>query len=257
MYNEKAIDKSVIITGSAKRLGRTMADIIAKSGFEVIIHANHSIEDAQLLQKEIIGFGGAAQLLIGNLEDEVFCKEFIARANEIANHKLYGLINNASTFENDSAADFNDDLFQRHMNLNCLIPLKLSRDFANIMGDKKGCIINILDQRVFKPNPYFFSYNISKMALFNATKTMAQTFAPNVRVNGIAPGPSMKNARQSEEDFEKQYKATLLQSQSTPEDIAQGILYLLNAKSITGQIIAIDSGQNLTWQTPDIVGIIE
>lgn len=257
MKKNDEIDKSIVITGSAKRLGRVIAIEIARAGFEVIIHANNSYEDALSLQKEITDFGGVAKILIGDLEEADFCKGFIEEANKIADNKLYGLINNASVFENDSALDFSDDLFQKHMNLNCLIPLKLARDFARLIGDSHGSIINILDQRVLKPNPYFFTYNISKMALFNATKTMAQSFAPNIRVNAIAPGPSMKNVRQSDEDFEKQYKATLLQSQSAPEDIAQGVLYLLNAKSVTGQVIAVDCGQNLTWQTPDIVGIIE
>lgn len=257
MQKKEDISKAIIITGSAKRLGRVIAIEVARAGFEVIIHANNSQEDAIALQEEIIGFGGLAQILIGNLENDDFCKSFIEQASKIAKNRLYGLINNASVFENDSASDFSDDLFQKHMNINCLIPLKLSRDLANLIGENAGCIINILDQRVFKPNPYFFTYNISKMALFNATKTMAQSFAPFIRVNGIAPGPSMKNVRQSDEDFEKQFKATLLQAQSTPEDIAHGVLYLLNAKSVTGQVIAVDCGQNLTWQTPDIVGIIE
>lgn len=248
---------AVLITGCAKRIGRAIALELAQNGFEIIIHANSSLEDAKSLECEIAKFGGASKILICDLENSSEVSNLIEKAVQLCEGRLCALINNASIFENDDAKDFTDSQFNRHMNVNCAVPLQLARDFYKMCKAPNASIINILDQRVLKPNPHFFTYNLSKMALSAATKTMAQSFAPFMRVNAIAPGPTMKNTRQSQEDFEKQFKATLLQIPSAANDIAKAALFLLLTKSITGQIIAIDSGQHLTWQTPDIEGIKE
>jgi NAD(P)-dependent dehydrogenase (short-subunit alcohol dehydrogenase family) len=249
--------KSILITGSAKRIGRIIALYLAKNGYEIIIHANNSIAEANSLANEIKQNSGLAQIIIGDLSDNDFVAKLISQAQNIALNPLFALINNASIFENDSARDFNDAQLQEQMNINLFVPLKLARDFYNILNGQTGHIINILDQRVLKPNPYFFTYNLSKMGLASATKTMAQEFAPNIRVNAIAPGPSIKNIRQSTQDFEKQCQATILGTGSPPQEIAKSVLFILEANSITGQIIAVDGGQHLTWQTPDIEGINE
>ena len=164
------------------------------------------------------------------------------------------LINNASLFENDKLENFTTDSWGRHLRTNLRAPALLSKEFAKNIKGKNNNIINIIDQRVFKLTPYFFSYTISKTGLYTLTKTSAMSLAPNTRVNGIAPGPTIKNKRQSEKHFKKQYMATPLKRQVDVEQICSAVDFFIKNRSITGQVLAIDSGQNLNWQTPDIMG---
>ncbi len=248
---------AVLITGGAKRLGREIARHLAKDGYEIIIQANNSAIDAEALCKEIKDLGGAAISIIGNLEDQSFAHGLIANAAKFAKSPLYGLINNASIFENDDAQNFTKAMWDRHFTINAMVPCQLAQNFANHIGDRAGAIINMLDQRVFRPNPLFFTYSLSKNTLFAATKTMAQAFAPNIRVNAIAPGPSLQNVRQTEADFAAQTQATILKNGSPPIAIAEAARYLLEAEHTTGQTIAVDGGQSLIWLAPDIEGVNE
>ena len=163
------------------------------------------------------------------------------------------LINNASLFENDKLENFTTDSWGRHLRTNLRAPALLSKEFAKNIKGKNNNIINIIDQRVFKLTPYFFSYTISKTGLYTLTKTSAMSLAPNIRVNGIAPGPTIKNKRQTEKHFKKQYMATPLKKQVDVEEICSAVDFFIKNRSITGQVLAIDSGQNLNWQTPDIM----
>ena len=164
------------------------------------------------------------------------------------------LINNASLFENDKLENFKTDSWEKHISTNLRAPALLSKEFSkNIKGGNNN-IINLIDQRVFKLTPYFFSYTISKTGLYTLTKTSAISLAPNIRVNGIAPGPTIKNKRQSEKHFKKQYLATPLKKQVDVEEICNAVDFFIKNRSITGQVLAIDSGQSLNWQTPDILG---
>ena len=164
------------------------------------------------------------------------------------------LINNASLFENDKLENFTTDSWGRHLRTNLRTPALLSKAFAKNVRGKNNNIINIIDQRVFKLTPYFFSYTISKTGLYTLTKTSAMSLAPNIRVNGIAPGPTLKNKRQSEKHFKKQYMATPLKRQVDVEQICNAVDFFIKNRSITGQVISVDSGQSLNWQTPDIMG---
>ena len=164
------------------------------------------------------------------------------------------LINNASLFENDKLENFTTDSWGQHLRTNLRTPALLSKEFAKNVKGKNNNIINIIDQRVFKLTPYFFSYTISKTGLYTLTKTSAMSLAPKIRVNGIAPGPTIKNQRQSEKHFRKQYLATPLKRQVDVEQICNAVDFFIKNISITGQVLAIDSGQNLNWQTPDIMG---
>ena len=163
------------------------------------------------------------------------------------------LINNASLFENDKLENFSSKSWENHISTNLKAPALLSKEFSKNIRGKNNNIINIIDQRVFKLTPYFFSYTISKTGLYTLTKTSAMSLAPNIRVNGIAPGPTIKNKRQSEKHFKKQYLATPLKKQVDVKEICDAVDFFIKNNSITGQILAIDSGQSLNWQTPDIM----
>tara|TARA_B100000401_G_C52350378_1_gene505391 strand:- start:74 stop:595 length:522 start_codon:yes stop_codon:yes gene_type:complete len=167
------------------------------------------------------------------------------------------LINNASVFENDNLENFSEKLFTKHMNINLKAPAILIQNFKKLVKKKEGCIINIIDQRVEKLTPFFFSYTLSKFSLAILTKTSAMKLSPNIRVNGISPGPTLKNKRQSERHFKKQWKSILLRKKVNLDNICSGVKFLIENNNITGEIINIDSGQRLAWQTPDIINTKE
>lgn len=241
------VRKAVLITGAGARVGAFLARGLAKDGWHVCIHYNSSADKAQTLASEIAEFGGFASIVQANLSSAGDTAELISRCNM----PLSALINNASTFANDTAQDFTPEMWDFHRAVNLDAPLRLASDFA-AQAAPGACVINMIDQRVLKPNPQFFTYSLAKAGLYWATKTMAQSFAPNVRVNGIGPGPTLENTVQADGAFEAEAKATLLGEGSPPETILHGVRYLLSASAVTGQMIAIDGGQHLAWQTPDL-----
>ncbi len=240
-------ERNVLITGAGARVGAHLARGLAADGWHVCIHYNRSAGKAQSLADEIIAQGGSASTVRGNLSVPQDVHSLIARCER----PLQALINNASTFAPDKAQDFTTSIYDYHRAVNLDAPLRLSADFA-AQAVPGGCVINMIDQRVLKPNPQFFTYSLAKAGLFWATKTMAQSFAPNVRVNGIGPGPVLENTSQAAGEFEAEAKATLLGKGSPPDTILHGVRYLLSAEAVTGQMIAVDGGQHLVWQTPDL-----
>ncbi|MBN9553213.1 MAG: SDR family oxidoreductase, partial [Alphaproteobacteria bacterium] len=164
---------------------------------------------------------------------------------------LPALVNSASLFENDDWRSASRQSWDAHMETNLRAPFVLSQNFARQVPGK-GAIVNIIDQRVLKPTPQFVSYSLSKAGLYWLTTTLAQALGPAIRVNAVGPGPTMRNARQSEEDFARQRDATILKRGAEPGDVAQAVRYLLEAEAITGQMLAVDGGQHLIWQTPDV-----
>ena len=249
---------AVLVTGGAIRIGEHICRHLANNGYEPIVHANTNIDAAQNLAKELRSKRCNANIVIGNLNNDDFVAGLIEQAQSVARTKLVGLINNASIFEPDLAMNFTQDTWDEHFRINALVPCLLAQNFANVIGERQNCgIVNILDQRIFRPNPLFFTYGLAKSTLAAATKTMAQAFAPHIRVNSIAPGPSLMNSRQTESDFAAQCDATLLQNGSPPSAIAEAVVFLLEARHITGQILAVDGGQSLVWRAPDIEGINE
>jgi NAD(P)-dependent dehydrogenase (short-subunit alcohol dehydrogenase family) len=196
--------------------------------------------------------GSEIYLIRGDLSKETDLNKII----KFAKNKLKYfdcLINNASLFENDKIENFTSDSWGRHLRTNLRTPALLSKIFAKNIKSKNNNIINIIDQRIFKLTPFFFSYTISKTGLYTLTKTSAMSLAPKVRVNGIAPGPTLKNTRQSDKHFKKQYLATPLKKQVDVMEICNAVDFFIKNRSITGQVIAIDSGQSLNWQTPDVI----
>lgn len=251
-------DKTVLITGAGDRLGRALAQAMGDLGYKVIIHANTSYEAAARFANEMSHRGLIAMAIKADLLNAQDVAGLIGRAEELSGGPLYGLINNASIFEDDSAQDFTKTSWDRHFDIHVRAPCELARNLAlSLPIGQAGSVVNIIDQRVFKLTPNFFSYTLSKATLATATKTLAQALAPNVRVNAVAPGPIIRNIRQEEEDFQRQVDATLLKIGSPPDTIVEAVLYLLEARSVTGQVLAVDGGQSLIWQTPDVFGVIE
>ena len=242
----------IIITGGATRIGAAIAKKLSGYNKEIVIHYNKSKIKAENLKKDLQKNGTKVYLVKGNLSNE----KDILKIIKFAKSKLKYfdcLINNASLFENDKIENFSSKSWDTHLKINLKAPALLSKEFSKNIKSGNNNIINIIDQRVFKLTPYFFSYTISKTGLYTLTKTSAMSFAPKIRVNGIAPGPTIKNKRQSEKHFKKQYLSTPLKKQVDVQHVCNAVDFFIKNISITGQVISVDSGQSLNWQTPDIM----
>lgn len=245
--------KVVLVTGAAKRLGRAIALRLADAGWDIAIHYRSSRADAETLAEAIQLKGRRAALISGDLGNESEVQTLIPRALT-ALGSVSALINSASVFEDDRISSATRGSWDRHIDTNLRAPLVLSQSLANHLPEtERGVIVNIIDQVVLSLTPQFLSYTVSKAALWTLTQTMAQALAPRIRVNAVAPGPSLKAAQQSQEDFDRQVRSTLLQRASVPADIAEAVHYLVAAGTVTGQMIAVDSGQHLGWQKCDFI----
>jgi len=246
---------AALITGAAKGIGRRIAERLAGTGYAVVLHSSkRSLADAEAAAAGIFSAGGKACALACELRDPGPLRRLIAEASEIFG-PLVLLVNNAAIFEADDALSFDLERFDDHMRVNLKAPLILSRDFAaQFPAGREGGIVNLIDQRVFRPTPQFFTYRISKSALWAATQTMAQAFAPKcIRVNAVGPGPVSPNFSQGEAGFAQEVRGVPLARAISPDDVADAVLYLAKARNVTGQMIAVDAGQHLSWRTPDVV----
>ena len=234
-------------------MGAAIAKKLSGPGVEMVIHYLKSKSKAEKLKKELSMNKTKVYLVKGDLSKESDVNKIIKFSKSKLKY-FDCLINNASMFENDKLENFTTDSWGKHLRTNLRTPALLSKEFAKNVKGKDNNIINIIDQRVFKLTPYFFSYTISKTGLYTLTKTSAMSLAPNIKVNAIAPGPTIKNKRQSEKHFKKQYLATPLKRQVDVDQICNAVDFFIKNRSITGQVLAVDSGQNLNWQTPDIMG---
>ena len=248
--------RKIIITGGATRIGAAIARKLSGRNIEILIHYNKSKLKAENLKEELQKNGSKIYLVKGDLSRETDVNKIIKFAKSKLKY-FDCLINNASLFENDKLENFSTKSWGKHLRTNLRTPALLSKEFSKNINGRNNNIINIIDQRVFKLTPFFFSYTISKMGLYTLTKTSAMSLAPNIRVNGIAPGPTIKNKRQSIKHFKKQYVATPLKKQVDVIEICNAVDFFIKNSSITGQILAIDSGQSLNWQTPDIMSVKE
>jgi len=244
--------KKIIITGGATRIGKSIALELAGNDKQIIIHYSKSYVAAKRLKLNLENLGSTVYLLKADLNNFEKTQKIISYAFK----KMKGLdclINNASVFENDNLTNFSEKSFLKHININLKAPAILIRDFAKMYRGNQGNVINIIDQRVEKLTPFFFSYTLSKSGLVTLTKTAAMKFAPNIRVNAISPGPTLKNKRQSEKHFRRQWKSTILEKKVDTKNISSAVKFLIKNDNITGQIINVDSGQRLAWKTPDII----
>jgi NAD(P)-dependent dehydrogenase (short-subunit alcohol dehydrogenase family) len=247
--------KAVLITGAAKRLGRAIALDLAAHGWDIALHYNDSETDAHETAAQIQSAGRKVALLKGDLGIENEVAALIPRGTSELG-PILGLVNSASIFQRDEWATVTRESWDRHLAINLRAPFVLAQEFARALpANARGTIVNIIDQRVLKPTPQFLSYSLSKAGLYWLNTTLAQALAPRIRVNAVAPGPTMKNARQSEADFRRQREATILGTGAEPQDICDAVRYLLTASVVTGQMIAVDGGQHLIWQTPDVTAV--
>ena len=243
-----------LITGAPRRIGRVLALTAADAGHDVAVHARALAADVESLIAEIEAKGRRAAPVVGDLSDGATPARLLSEAGSRLG-SLTLLVNSASLFDDDRIDTVTADGFDAHMAANLRAPILLSQAFAaQVPAHDKALIVNILDQRVWKPTPQYFSYAVSKAALWQATQMLAQALAPNIRVNGIGPGPTLPSIHQTEATFAAEAAGVLLQRHAKPEEIAQALRYLMDAGAVTGQMIAVDAGQHLAWLTPDIIG---
>jgi NAD(P)-dependent dehydrogenase (short-subunit alcohol dehydrogenase family) len=242
--------QAALVTGAGKRIGLRIAERLARAGYAVVLHCSPSSQaEAERAAARIAADGGEAAALSADLSLAVAANGLIEEARAIF-APLTLLVSNASIFEDDSPSDFDLDRFDRHIAVNLRAPVALARDFARqAPSGADASIANIIDQRVLNLNPQFFSYTLSKAALWAATQTMAQAFAPKIRVNAVAPGPVFPNKSEGEAGFLREVRGLPLGRPVDPDDIADAVLYLAKARNVTGQMIAVDAGQHLEWRT--------
>jgi NAD(P)-dependent dehydrogenase (short-subunit alcohol dehydrogenase family) len=243
--------RTVLVTGAARRLGRAIAIDLARDGWDVAVHFNSSESDARETAEQIRTEGRRVALLKADLSNEEEAGALIPAAAD-ALGGVNALVNSASIFESDDWSTVSHHSWHRHLAVNLRAPFVLSQAFARALPHEcNGAIVNIIDQRVLKPTPQFLSYSVSKAALYWLNTTLAQALAPRIRVNAVAPGPTLINARQSEASFRRQREATILGSGADPQNVCGAVRYLLSARAVTGEMIAVDGGQHLIWQTAD------
>jgi NAD(P)-dependent dehydrogenase (short-subunit alcohol dehydrogenase family) len=239
---------AALVTGGARRIGRALAQACAEAGFDVAIHVRNPGDDAEAAAGEVRSAGRRAAIMACDLRKE---SALVALVGEVEAElgPVTLLINSASVFEEDAFETLNRATWDLHMETNLRAPLVLSQAFARrLPADREGLIVNILDQRVWRPTPEFFSYSLSKAALWDATRMLAQALAPRVRVNAIGPGPTLQSIHQDPADFAEEARATLMGRPVAPAEVAGALRYLIDAASVTGQMIAVDSGQHLAWR---------
>jgi len=239
-----------LVTGGARRIGRVLALRAAALGYAVAIHHRSAEADANAVKAEIEAAGGRAAVVLADLSMADVAPPLIDAARDAVG-PLSLLVNNASLFEDDRIETLTAASWEAHMAANLRAPVLLAQAFAGQAPDG-ALIVNLLDQRVWRPTPQFFSYSVSKAALWRATRTLAQALAPRIRVNAIGPGPTLPSIHQSEAAFAAEADRVPLKRRATPEEIADALAYLVDAPSVTGQMIAVDAGQHLAWQTPDV-----
>ncbi|WP_309093078.1 SDR family oxidoreductase [Phenylobacterium sp.] len=237
---------AALVTGGARRIGRVLAATAAEAGFDVAIHVRSVDDAAEAAAQDVRARGRRAAILTCDLRKEAAVVALVGEAEaELGPVTL--LVNSASVFEEDSFADFNRASWDLHLETNLRAPLVLAQAFARrLPADREGLIVNILDQRVLNPRPEFFSYSLSKSALWDATRMLAVALAPRIRVNGVGPGPTLPSIHQDAAAFEAEARSTLLGRSVPAGEIGQALRYLIDATSVTGQMIAVDSGQHLS-----------
>ena len=242
---------AVLVTGAAQRLGAAMAWVMAEDGFDVAIHCRGSLADAEALARRIEALGRRAAVVVADLERESEVERVVEEAC-VALGPLAILVNNASTFVLDRLATADRTSWDRHLETNLRAPVVLSQRFVAQLGPAgRGLIVNLLDQRIGNLTPNFLSYSIAKAGLWAATQVLARELAPRVRVNGISPGPVLPAPGTAQARFDELVRATPLGIATTPKEIANALRFIVASPTMTGQVITLDSGQQLGWLTPE------
>tara|TARA_B100000945_G_scaffold71605_1_gene54608 strand:- start:419 stop:1174 length:756 start_codon:yes stop_codon:yes gene_type:complete len=237
--------KAALVTGSAKRIGAAIVDMLAQDGWDVAIHYQKSAKEAKSLVEKVKNYGIEACAIPCDLSSYPETEKLIDRCASLIG-PLSLLINNASMFEYDDIDTFREETWNKTLHTNLRAPIQLARAFYNqLPSDNQGCVINVNDQKVFNLNPDFFSYTISKQALENATKTLALALSPKIRVCGVAPGITLLSGKQTEENFARAHSRALLGKSSEVSDVVQAVKYLVEAPAVTGVTITVDGGQHM------------
>ncbi|RZI44851.1 SDR family oxidoreductase [Herbaspirillum sp. HC18] len=246
-------NKVALVTGAAKRIGRSIALALTQRGWDVAVHYGQSADEAAATVREIEGFGRRAIAVQCDLSDGQELTKLLPKvAKSLGN--VTCIVNNASLFEHDTAADFSTAGLDRHMHANLAAPLLLARALHNATPDgAQSVVVNLLDQKLYNLNPDFLSYTLSKAALQTATTLLAQALAPKVRVVGVAPGLTMVSGNQTEEGFSKAHKMTPLGRSSAPEDVASAVCFAAENPAITGTTLLVDGGQHLIPLQRDVM----
>jgi NAD(P)-dependent dehydrogenase (short-subunit alcohol dehydrogenase family) len=248
---------AALVTGGAQRIGRAIVEALARRGYAVAVQTRGSGPAAEALCAEIAAACGLAAVVVADLAHHDAVLRLVPEA-AAAVGPLTLLVNNAAEFEPDEIGRLDRGRFDRHVAVNLRAPIFLADAFAaQLPVGRDAAIINLLDQRVFKPTPRFLSYGLAKSALHAATTTLAQALAPRIRVNAVAPGPTLPSPRQDELAFARQVRALPLDRGPSPQDIADAVVYLAGAASVTGVTIAVDGGQHLAWRTADAAEVDE
>lgn len=243
-----------LVTGAGRRIGRAVALELARAGYDVAVHYGTSGAEAEAVAADCRGLGRRATTIACDLADGAAVLRLVGDAGA-ALGPVTCLVNSASIFLDDRLETLDPAVWDRQHAVNLKAPVLLAKAMAERLPQGAGgVIVNIVDQRVWRLTPQFFSYTATKAGLWAVTRTLAQALAPRIRVNAIGPGPVLASIHQSSEDFAQEAGATLLKRATPPDEIAAGVRFILDAPSMTGQMIALDSGQHLAWETPDVVG---
>ncbi len=242
--------KTALITGGAKRIGKAITQSLAADGWAVGIHYFGSSEEAEALANSISDADGQAAIFATDLGNPEAAAHLIPAVTATLG-PVTALINNASIFEQENWNEVTTESWSRHLGVNLHAPFLLSQAFARALpSETEGAIVNVIDQRIFNLTPEFMSYTVSKSGLWTLTQTLAMALAPRIRVNGVGPGPTLPNERQTDEIFQRQVSATPLQRKVDLDDITAAVKYLLTARTVTGEMITVDSGEHLGWTQP-------
>jgi NAD(P)-dependent dehydrogenase (short-subunit alcohol dehydrogenase family) len=242
-------EKTVLVTGGGKRLGAKLCEALGQDGWQVIVHFNGSRVEAETTAEQIRASGGSARTAQFDLANVSGAAEFLAGLGQVD-----ALINSASVFEMDRPETVQANDLDRALRINLMAPVLLASAMASQHSKRNsGCVINILDQKLFNLNPDFFSYTLAKQGLLGATTTMAMAFAPHVRVNAIAPGITLPSGGQSPEEFARAHRLNPMQGGSTPADIIRTVRFILATSAMTGEVITVDGGQHLDARNRDVM----
>lgn len=237
----------MLVTGAARRIGRAVAEALADDGWAVGVHYRHSGAAAREVVAAIEAAGGCGAAVAADLSREDEAESLVTRTADALGTPLVCLVNNASVFEPDTLETVTRESWDRHIAVNLRAPLLLTQAFARALPpDAEGQVVNLLDQQVWNPGTGFLSYTVSKSGLWTLTTTLALALAPRVRVNGVGPGPVLPSPRQTQARFDRRAAATPLGRAVAVADVVAAVRFLLAAPSVTGQMIAVDSGQHLT-----------
>ena len=253
LHPENMNQGTVLVTGGAKRIGKAISLKLSSDGFSIAIHYNKSSKDAFELVEIIRSNGGVADAFEADLNNSEEVSKLIPKIHSIMGN-ISGIVNNASLFSFDDLLSISDDSWNEHMNINTKSPILLIRDLYNLNdGKNQASVVNILDQKIVNPNPDYLSYTASKFTLLGLTDTLARSLAPKLRINAVAPGHTIASPEQSDSGFSKSQSETPLGTGPSPEDIADSVSYLMQAKSVTGQVIFVDSGERFLSRKRDVV----